>query len=129
MFYLVLLALSEHIGFNLAWLSASLVCAFINGIYLQAVLKGWKRSLGFSAGLLTLDMVLWQLLRSQESALLLGTGVLLVVLTSVMFLTRHIDWYALSMRSPRGKPQAAQDRQGVKTVDDGNADERDRLWK
>ncbi len=117
MFYLVLLALSEHIGFNLAWLSASLVCALINGFYLQAVMKGWKRSLAFSAGLLTLDAVLWQLLRSQESALLLGTAVLLVVLTTVMFLTRHIDWYALSKRTPRLKPQVAE------------GDERERLWK
>lgn len=117
MFYLVLLALSEHIGFNLAWLSASLVCAFINGIYLQAVMKGWKRSLAFSAGLLILDGVLWQLLRSQESALLLGTGVLLVVLTTVMFLTRHIDWYVLSKCAPRLKRQTA------------DAEERVRLWE
>lgn len=117
MFYLVLLALSEHIGFNLAWLSASLVCALVNGVYLQAVMKGWKRSLAFSAGLLTLDAVLWQLLRSQESALLLGTAVLLVVLTTMMFLTRHIDWYALSKRAPRLKPQITE------------GDERERLWK
>lgn len=117
MFYLVLLALSEHIGFNLAWLCASLTCAFINVIYLQAVMKGWKRSLAFSAGLLSLDAVLWQLLRSEESALLLGTGVLAAVLMAVMFLTRHIDWYALSKRSPRGKPLVAE---GL---------ERDRLWK
>ncbi len=34
MFYLVLLALSEHIGFTRAWAIASLIGAVINGIYL-----------------------------------------------------------------------------------------------
>lgn len=40
MFYLLLLALSEHIGFTPAWIAASLVGALMNSVYLQAVLKG-----------------------------------------------------------------------------------------
>lgn len=119
MFFLVLLALSEHIGFNLAWLSASLTCAAINGFYLQAVLQGWRRSLSFVAGLLVLDAVLWQLLQSEDSALLLGTGVLVIALAAVMVLTRHIDWYGLSM--PTGKKAAEAEGQ--------EQDDRFRLWK
>lgn len=99
MFYLVLLALSEHVGFNVAWLLASLVCAGINGFYLKAVLKGWKISLLFTSGLLLLDAVLWQLLQSQDSALLLGSGVLLAALSAIMLLTRHIDWYGVSKKA------------------------------
>ena len=38
MFYLLLLALSEHTGFTGAWIIASLIGALMNGIYLQAVL-------------------------------------------------------------------------------------------
>ncbi len=49
LFYLVLLALSEHIGFTAAWLAASLSGAVMNGIYLQAVLRGWRNSLLFVA--------------------------------------------------------------------------------
>lgn len=99
MFYLVLLAVSEHIGFNAAWLLASLVCAGINGFYLKAVLNGWKVSLMFTAGLLALDGILWQLLQSEDSALLLGTGVLLAALSAVMLLTRHIDWYGMGKKN------------------------------
>jgi inner membrane protein len=102
MFYLVLLALSEHIGFTRAWIAASLTGALINGIYLQAVLKGWRNSLLFTTALLVLDGVMWVLLRSEDSALLLGTGVLLAALSAVMFLTRHFDWYSLS--KPKAKP-------------------------
>lgn len=116
MFYLLLLALSEQIGFTPAWIVASLVGACINGVYLQAVLKGWRSSLMFTASLLVLDGVMWTLLHSEDSALLLGTGVLLVALCAVMFLTRHIDWYAITPVKIRGKdkvPQLDEDRLSV----------------
>ena len=117
MFYLVLLALSEHIGFTPAWIAASLVGALMNGIYLQAVLKGWRNSMLFTGALLGLDAVMWFLLRSEDSALLLGSGVLLIALFAVMFLTRNFDWYSLS------RPKAPQD------SPDDDGDEPMRVWK
>lgn len=96
LFYLVLLALSEHVGFTPAWIIASLVGAMMNGVYLQAVLKSWRRSGVFVLALLGLDVVMWFLLRSEDSALLLGAAVLAIALFAVMYLTRHLDWYSLS---------------------------------
>ncbi|MHA0973211.1 cell envelope integrity protein CreD [Enterobacter ludwigii] len=96
LFYLVLLALSEHVGFTPAWIMASLVGAIMNGVYLQAVLKSWRRSGVFVLALLGLDVVMWFLLRSEDSALLLGAAVLAMALFAVMYLTRHLDWYSLS---------------------------------
>ncbi|CZV50596.1 cell envelope integrity protein CreD [Enterobacter ludwigii] len=96
LFYLVLLALSEHVGFTPAWIIASLVGAMMNGVYLQAVLKSWRRSGVFILALLGLDVVMWFLLRSEDSALLLGAAVLAIALFAVMYLTRHLDWYSLS---------------------------------
>lgn len=117
LFYLVLLALSEHIGFTAAWLAASLSGAVMNGIYLQAVLKGWRNSLLFVAALLLLDGVMWFLLHSEDSALLLGTGVLALALSVLMFLTRRVDWYALSLPKGTVPPTPAAD------------DDKLRLWK
>ncbi|MCP5573387.1 cell envelope integrity protein CreD [Klebsiella pneumoniae] len=117
LFYLVLLALSEHIGFTAAWLAASLSGAVMNGIYLQAVLRGWRNSLLFVAALLLLDGVMWFLLHSEDSALLLGTGVLALALSVLMFLTRRVDWYALSL--PKGT---------VPPTPDAD-DDKLRLWK
>lgn len=108
MFYLLLLALSEHVGFTAAWIVASLVGALMNGVYLQAILQGWRNSLFFTAALLGLDGVMWVLLRSQDSALLLGTGVLLLALCGVMLLTRHLDWHALAQPKPK-KENATED--------------------
>lgn len=114
---LVLLALSEHIGFTAAWLAASLSGAVMNGIYLQAVLRGWRNSLLFVAALLLLDGVMWFLLHSEDSALLLGTGVLALALSVLMFLTRRVDWYALSLPKGTVPPTPAAD------------DDKLRLWK
>ena len=108
MFYLLLLALSEHVGFTVAWITASLVGALMNGVYLQAILQGWRNSLFFTAALLGLNGVMWVLLRSQDSALLLGTGVLLLALCGVMFLTRHLDWHRLAQPKPK-KENATED--------------------
>ncbi|HBY4144742.1 cell envelope integrity protein CreD [Klebsiella pneumoniae] len=117
LFYLVLLALSEHIGFTAAWLAASLSGAVMNGIYLQAVLRGWRNSLLFVAALLLLDGVMWFLLHSEDSALLLGTGVLALALSVLMFLTRRVDWYVLSLPKGTVPPTPAAD------------DDKLRLWK
>ncbi len=117
LFYLVLLALSEHIGFTAAWLAASLSGAVMNGIYLQAVLRGWRNSLLFVVALLLLDGVMWFLLHSEDSALLLGTGVLALALSVLMFLTRRVDWYALSLPKGTVPPTPAAD------------DDKLRLWK
>lgn len=117
LFYLVLLALSEHIGFTAAWLAASLSGAVMNGIYLQAVLRGWRNSLLFVAALLLLDGVMWFLLHSEDSALLLGTGVLALALSVLMFLTRRVDWYALSLPKGTVPPTPAADNDKL------------RLWK
>lgn len=117
MFYLVLLALSEHIGFTPAWITASLLGGIINGIYLQGVMKTWRASLPFTGALLVLYGVIWSLLNSEDSALLLGTGVLFIALSTVMILTRRLNWYSIS--SGRKSP--------VDKVEPG--DDALRLWK
>ncbi|HEF0009136.1 MULTISPECIES: cell envelope integrity protein CreD [Citrobacter] len=122
MFYLLLLALSEHIGFTAAWITASLVGALMNGVYLQAILQGWRSSILFTVALLGLDGVMWVLLRSQDSSLLLGTGVLLFALCGVMFLTRHLDWHSLAQ--PKAKPKSTE----LPELQPAQSDEF-RLWK
>ncbi|POP41377.1 cell envelope integrity protein CreD [Superficieibacter electus] len=116
MFYLILLALSEHIGFTLAWICASLASATLNAFYLHAVLRGWRNSVLFTGGLLALDGIMWQLLRSEENALLLGSGVLFIALSAIMLLTKNVDWHSVYGRRK-------------KTVQPEMADDELRLWK
>jgi len=96
LFYLLLLALSEHIGFNLAYLTAALACTGLITYYVSHVLGGIRRGIGFGALLALLYAALWGLLQSEDNALLLGSLLLMAVLALVMVLTRKIDWYRLA---------------------------------
>lgn len=98
MFYLLLLSLSEHLGFGLAYALAAAACSALLGYYLAAVLGGARRGLGFGLGLAGLYGLLYLLLRSEDHALLVGSGVLFAALAAVMGLTRRVDWHRLGER-------------------------------
>ena len=98
MFYLLLLSLSEHLGFGTAYAIAATACSALLGHYLAGVLGGTRRGLAFGAGLAVLYGVLYLLLRAEDFALLVGASLLFAALASVMLLTRHTDWHALSRR-------------------------------
>lgn len=98
-FFLLLLSLSEHIAFGLAYLVAALACIGLIGVYLAAVLRSLARGLGFAAMLATLYGALYGLLLSEDNALLLGSGLLFVILAAIMLLTRKVDWYQAGERT------------------------------
>ncbi|MBR7631150.1 cell envelope integrity protein CreD [Aeromonas popoffii] len=92
-FYLVLLALTEHLGFGWAYLVAALASVLLNGFYLSHVLGGPKQGIGFAALLGLVYAILFGLLQAQEIALLLGALLLFAILALIMVLTRKLDWY------------------------------------
>ena len=98
-FFLLLTSLSEHIAFSLAYLAAASGSILLIGIYLAAILRGWKRGLGFSGALAMLYAALFGILRSEQNALLLGSLLLFVALAVLMLSTRKIDWYQLGIRN------------------------------
>ncbi len=95
MFFLLLLSLSEHIGFTMAYLSAALACVGLLVFYLSAVMKSIRRATGAGFMLAGLYAALFGLLQSEDNALMLGSLLLFVLLTLAMTATRHLDWYGL----------------------------------
>ena len=92
MFYLLLLALSEHIVFELAYaVSAGALVALIT-VYLTGVLRSFRLALGAGAGLATLYALLYWILRSEDYSLLMGALLLFGLLSILMITTRRIDW-------------------------------------
>ncbi len=92
-FYLVLLALSEQIGFDAAYVLAALSVALIVGGYAAAALATRRDGLMLGAGVLGLYALLYGLVVSERYALLIGSLGLLATVAALMYLTRGIDWY------------------------------------
>ncbi|MFJ4372295.1 cell envelope integrity protein CreD [Pseudomonas japonica] len=93
LFYLLLLSLSEHIGFGMAYLVSAGGCVGLIGFYLCHVLHSAVRGLGFAAGLAVLYALLYGLLSAEDYALLMGALLLFALLGVFMVLTRRLDWY------------------------------------
>lgn len=100
-FYLVLLALSEQIGFDTAYLVAAASVALIVGGYAAAVLATRRDGLFLGSGVAGLYALLYGLVVSERYALLIGSLGLLATVAALMYLTRRIDWYlASNLREP-----------------------------
>ncbi|MBQ0754709.1 MAG: cell envelope integrity protein CreD [Gammaproteobacteria bacterium] len=98
MFFLLVLALSEHLQFSVAYAIAAVSCIALIGTYLRHVLQSAYASLLFSAALALVYGFLYMTLLSEDHAFLMGSLLLFVVLSTIMLTTRHIDWYAYSER-------------------------------
>jgi inner membrane protein len=98
LFFLLLLSLSEHIGFALAYVAAAVACTLLIGFYLAHVLASVSLAAAFTAGLGLLYAALYGLLQSEDVALLLGSALLFGLLALTMVATRKVDWYAVTQR-------------------------------
>jgi inner membrane protein len=97
LFYLLLLSLSEHISFSLAYLLASLSVVILIGAYVRSALEKKVIPL-ITAGMLTiLYGFLYILLQNQDYSLLLGSVGLFLILAAVMYLTRNVNWYRIDL--------------------------------
>jgi inner membrane protein len=92
-FFLLLVSLSEHVRFGIAYLLAGTACVGLIGVYVSAVLHSARRGAGFAALLALLYAALYGLLVSEDNALALGSGLLFAVLAAIMLATRRLDWY------------------------------------
>ncbi len=94
LFFVLLLAFAEVIGFTLAYVLASAAIAGLNTAYSAAVLGSWRRAAFIGALLVGLYAVLYILLSLEAFSLLIGSLLLFAALAGVMYATRSIDWSA-----------------------------------
>ena len=95
LFYLLLLSLSEHLGFGRSYLLASAGTVGLIASYSGSVLGSVRRAGAIGAGLSGLYAYLYVLLQLEDYALVLGSLGLFALLAAAMALTRRVDWYAV----------------------------------
>ena len=92
-FYLLLLAFAEQIGFTPAYLIAAAACVVLTALYAGPVLGSLKRGLAVAGALIVLYGLLYTLLNEEDYALLTGAVASFLALAVTMFMTRKVDWY------------------------------------
>ena len=90
-FYLLLLSLSEHIGFEWAYLISSLAIVIPNSMYITSMTSNKKFGIGMFIFLSGIYAILFSILRMEQYALLTGSLLILAVLYAVMYLTKKAD--------------------------------------
>ena len=97
-FFLLLIALSEHFAFDVSYLAASAACVTLLTFYLRHPLGSWLRAAAFFGIFAALYGTLYTLLQSEDNALLMGSLVTFGILALVMLATRKVDWSGVSKR-------------------------------
>lgn len=98
-FYSLLLSLSEHLTFTSAYLSAAAGITLLISGYTHAIARNGRITTLMGGVLVLLYGFLFLNLQLQDYALLVGNIFLLLVLASVMYVTRNVDWYR-EVRTP-----------------------------
>lgn len=104
-FYLLLLSLSEHIGFDLAYACSTLATVGLIAGYSFAILGDRRMALQLFGLLTGIYGFIYILLQLEDFALLAGSVGVFVVLATLMYSSRKIDWYNLGNRNPTSHPQ------------------------
>lgn len=92
LFFVLLLALAEVVGFMWAYLIAGCAITILLTAYSAAVLKSWVRARLIGGLLIGLYATLYVLLNLEAYSLIIGSLLLFVALAVVMWATRAIDW-------------------------------------
>ena len=102
LFYLLLLSLSEHLGFCMAYILASLAIVVLITAYTQSIFRNTRMALIMGSFLAALYGFLYILLQLQDYALLVGSIGLFAILATVMILSRKVDWYLVGRTNEEG---------------------------
>lgn len=92
MFYTLLISITEHSSFTLAYLIAGCSVVVLISLYSIAILKNRKFPAFIGASLTVLYTFIFVIIQMEDYALLVGSIGLFMILASVMYFSRKIDW-------------------------------------
>ena len=89
---MLLLSLSEHTGFSLAYLAGAVATGSTISLYVGMALQSLKRGLTMLGIFSLLYGLLYFILQLEDYALLAGAIAAFVLLTATMFATLRVNW-------------------------------------
>ena len=92
LFYTLLVSITEHSSFSLAYLISSVMTIGLISLYSVAILKNKKFPTFIGISLAALYGFIYVIIQLENYALLVGSVGLFVILAIVMYTSRKIDW-------------------------------------
>jgi inner membrane protein len=95
LFYTLLLSISEFLSFDISYCIAATATILLISAYAKAVMHSVKNGLLIGAVLLGLYSFMYIIIQLEETALLVGSIGLFILLSIVMQVSRKINWNAI----------------------------------
>lgn len=92
MFYTLLVSISEHSNFLKAYLTAGISVIILITLYSKSILKSFKFPIFIGLSLTALYTFIYVIIQLENYALLVGSIGLFLILATVMYVSRKIDW-------------------------------------
>lgn len=95
-FYLMLLALSEHASITLAFAGSAGATIALTAAYAWTAFRDNARAMLTFAALTVSYVIQFLLVLIEEYALLIGSGLTFLAIAGTMYVTRKVDWYGIT---------------------------------
>jgi inner membrane protein len=95
-YYILLLSISEHTGYNTAYMLASIATVILITAYSRTFLTERKLVTLFSALLCVFYTFIFVIIQEQDYSLLIGSLGLFLIVALVMYFSRKVKWYSES---------------------------------
>ncbi|SNZ01871.1 cell envelope integrity protein CreD [Flagellimonas pacifica] len=92
MFYTLLISISEHQNYLIAYLISGISVVTLITIYSRSILKNPKFTLLILGSMFSLYTFIFVIIQLEDYALLVGSIGLFIILSIIMFTSRRIDW-------------------------------------
>jgi len=97
-FFLLLMSVSEHVAFGVAYAASAIACVALLTFYLRHPLGTAMRAAGFLGLFAAMYGALFVILKSEDHAMLMGSLLVFALLAVAMLATRKLDWSGLAAR-------------------------------
>ncbi|MBT1703978.1 cell envelope integrity protein CreD [Chryseosolibacter indicus] len=92
-YYTLLLSFSEHFGYNVSYLIASIATVILISAYSSSFLRSSKLVMIFTSVLVVFYTFIYVIIQQQDFSLLIGSIGLFFIISILMYFSRKINWY------------------------------------
>ncbi|SDH86550.1 cell envelope integrity protein CreD [Mucilaginibacter sp. P25] len=91
-YYTLLLSFSEQVGYNMAYLIASVSTIALISVFISSLLKNGKAALLFAFILAVFYAFIFVIIQLEDLALMVGSIALFIIIAVLMYFSRKINW-------------------------------------